>query len=232
MITLRRSEERVRAVNGGQESWRSFNADSPIDPSHDGFRTLKCLREEDLAPGAGFEFRSPRSVEVLTYVWQGTIAFENSLGKDVVLETGECYRSAATTGASIQGTNPSKIEPARIFQCFLTPDRKFLRTPAEKRRFLLAERRGILRLMVSRDGRDSSLRVRQDADVYSSILDPGQHLIHELPPGRCAWLHVVKGRVQLIDRMLEAGDGASIVEEPAVSLTAREQSEILLFDLF
>lgn len=226
MIILRKSRDRVRTVHGGQETWRSFNEDN-----QDGFLSLEGLREEELAPGAEFEFRTPRDVEILTYVWQGALVLEGLPGRTVLLETGECHRSAAKTGMLHHGRNGSTFSPARVFQCFITPDRRVLQTPAETRRFPLAERRGVLRLLVSRSGRDSSLRLRQDAGVYSSILDPGHHLVHELAAGRGAWLHVVKGRIQLVDQMLETGDGASVTAEPAVSLTAREPSEILLFDL-
>jgi redox-sensitive bicupin YhaK (pirin superfamily) len=231
MITLQRSAERFRTTSGGRETWKSFNTDSAFDPGRNGFRTLECFREESLAPGAVFESRAPRNLEVLTYVWRGTLLLESPGGAGVSLETGECHRSAARTGALLRGTNGSKTDATRLFQGFLTPDRGILQTPAEKRFFPLAERRGMLRLLVSRTGRDASLRMRQDAGMYSSVLDRGQHLIHEMVTGRGAWLHVVSGRIQLIDQLLEAGDGASLVEEPAVSLTAREPAEILLFDL-
>lgn len=231
MITVRRAKQRIRTIHGGQETLRSFDAQNPFDPVHDGFRSLECLREEWLAPGVRFEVRAPRSLEVLTYVWKGALILEDPLGMKMSLEMGDCHRVTLKDGALCRGWNDSKIETTRVFQGFLTPDRGLLRSPGEKKRFSLSERRGVLRLLFSRDGRDSSLRLRQDAGVYSSILDPGHHLVHELPSGRGAWLHVVNGRLQLADQVLEAGDGASFVEEPAVSMTAREASEILLFDL-
>jgi redox-sensitive bicupin YhaK (pirin superfamily) len=224
MITVRKARERVRTINGGQETICSF-------PGDDGFRSLEGFREEWLAPGVEFELRASRSVEVLTYVWKGALLLEEPSGQKVALEMGECHRATVRNGALQRGLNGSKIETARIFQAFVTPDRNVLRTPGEKQRFSFSERRGVLRLLFSRDGRNSSLRLRQDAAVYSSLLDPGHHLIHELSPGRAAWLHLVKGRLQVVDQTLDAGDGASFVEEPAVSLTAREPSEILLFDL-
>jgi hypothetical protein len=224
VITVRRSGARVRTVRNGQQTLSSFD-----DP--EGFRSLEGLREEELAPGAEFRFLAARNVEILTYVWRGGVVLENAGGSDVVLETGECHRSAVRAGAQQSGTNGSRVDPARLFLCVIAPDRNLLQAPAEKRRLSLAERRGVLRLLGSRTGRDSSLRLRQDACIYSSLLDRGQHLIHELAPGRGAWLHVVSGRVQLVDQQLETGDGASIVDEPAVSLTARESAEVLLFDV-
>lgn len=231
MITVRRSKERIRTTNGGQETWCSFNESSPFDPTRDGFRTLESLREEWLAPGAAFEFRAPRNLEILTYVRRGAVTLLDPADRQLALEMGECHRSAVKNGVLQRGVNGSRTEPARIFQGFLTPDRALLQSPGEKRRFSLAERRGILRLLFSRDGRHASLRLRQDAGVYSSILEPGQHLVHELVPGRGAWLHVVEGRLQVVDQLLEAGDAAGFVEEAGVSMTAKEPSEILLFDL-
>jgi len=231
MITLRRAKDRIRTIAGGQETWRSFSAENPSDAGHDGFRSLECFREESLAPGGRFEFLASRPLEILTYVWNGSLILEDPDGRKIALETGECHRATARNGSLHRGWNGSRSDAARVFRCFMTPDRSILQTRGEKQRFSLAERRGVLKLLFSRDGRDSSLRLRQDAGVYSSILDPGHHLVHELPSGRGAWLHVVKGRIQLVDQVLESGDGASIVEELAVSLTAREPSEILLFDL-
>ena len=231
MINLRKAQERIRTISGGQETWCSFNESNPFDPTRDGFRTLECLREEWLSPGAEFEYRAARNVEILTYVWSGALILEDPAGRKIALETGECHRATARNGSLHRGWNGSRVDTARVFRGFMTPDRSLVQTPGEKQRFSLAERRGVLRLLFSRDGRDASLRLRQDAGVYSSILDPGRRLVHELPSGRGAWLHLVKGRIQLVDQILEAGDGASFVEEAAVSLTARESSEILLFDL-
>lgn len=230
MITLKKSGERIRTFLRGQETWRSFH-ENATDPAHGGFRTLECLREEALAPGVGFEFQAPRDLEIVTYVRAGLLILDDPDGRTVALESGECHRMAARTGTVLQGVNGSLSETARVFQWAITPNRNLVQSPPEKKRFPMAERRGLLRLLLSPHGRDSSLRVRQAVGVYSSILEPGHHLIHELTAGRGAWLHVVEGRIQLVDQMLETGDGASIVEEPAVSMTARAPSEILLFDL-
>jgi redox-sensitive bicupin YhaK (pirin superfamily) len=127
--------------------------------------------------------------------------------------------------------NGSATDPARTLQCCFTPDRNSVKTRPEKRHFPIAERRGILRLVFSPDGRNGSLRLRQNARGYSSVLDPGHHVVHELMEGRAAWLQVLSGRIQLIDQILVAGDAASFVDESAVSMTARESSEILLVEL-
>jgi redox-sensitive bicupin YhaK (pirin superfamily) len=231
MITIRTSEARRHVRNTGQDTWKSFDPENPADPMQSGFRTLEAFNEEGLAPGASFLLKPGRDLEILTYVSSGSLIQEDSSGLTSVLETGECGRSSAPQGTSHRTINGSLTDQAHAFQCCITPDRTESKLRAEKRRFSLAERKGILRLIGSSDGRNASLQVRQDVRMFSSILDPGQHLIHELTSKRSAWLHVVKGRILLVDQHLRAGDGASLVDEPAVSLTAEEPSEILLFDL-
>lgn len=218
-------------MNGGQQTWFSFDVGNPSDPLRGGFRSLVLLSEEDLAPGAGCSFQAADDVEIFTYALKGALIQEDSDGANQVLEAGECSRTSARAGSIHRTVNGSRSDDARAIQCCFTPDRASLKTQPDKKRFPMAERRGVLRLILSPDGRQASLRLRQDARMYSSLLDPGHHLIHELGPGRAAWLQVISGRVQLIDHLLHPGDGVSVSDEPAVSLTAREASEILLFDL-
>ncbi len=209
----------------------TFDAESPADPLRLGFRSLETLNEERLAPGMGFLLHPQKDMEVLTYVLEGTLSEEDPSGGRRALETGECRRSSARSGTRHRAVNRSLTDSAHAFQSCIKPNRKDPRSRVEQKRFPLAGRRGILRLMASSDGKDESLRMDQDIRIYSSLLDPGHHLVHELVPGRAAWLHVVKGRIRLVDHELRAGDGASLVDEAAVSWTAQEPSEILLFDL-
>jgi redox-sensitive bicupin YhaK (pirin superfamily) len=231
MITLRRSEERRHLRQEGQETWRTFDGDSPSDPFRRGFRALESLNEERLAPGVGFLLQPQKDLEVLTYVQEGALIEEERSGKNRALELGECRHFSARSGTRHLAVNRSRTEYARAFQSCTTLGPKDSRCRDEQKRFPFAGRRGMLRIMASPDGKQESLRMRQDVRIYSSLLDPGHHLIHELAPSRAAWLHVVQGRIQLVDHILRAGDGASLVDEPAVSWTAQEASEILLFDL-
>ena len=231
MILLRKSRARSHSISGGKETWESFPADLSPTAGPGGFRSLQCFREEGLTPGAGFEIRIPRDLEIVTYVPEGSVTLEDPGGRTVLLEGGECRRSAARKGSLHRAVNGSLTNPVRVFQCLMTPDLTKPQTAPDQKRFPIAERKGILRLLASPNGQDASLQLRQDAGLYSSILDPGHHLIHELAPRRAAWLHVVRGRIQLEDQILEWGDGASLIDEAAVSLTAREGSEILLFDM-
>jgi quercetin 2,3-dioxygenase len=225
MITSRKSADRVPLIDHGRRGWTSFDGPEP------GFRSLHSLREEELAPGAAFPIDTSRELEILTYVRDGALILLDSAGRTISLEAGECHRTVSCVGEPQKATNASLTETARVFQVRFLPDHSLLRTPPEKRRFSKAQREGILRLLGSRGGRNGSLRLRQDVDVYSSLLDPGRHVVHELAAGRGAWLHVVDGLIQTGDQYLESGDGMAVVDEPAFSLIARRPSEILLFDV-
>jgi quercetin 2,3-dioxygenase len=231
MITLMRSGQRRYSRVDSGELRETFDREGPRDSFRDGFRTLESLSERLLAPGTQSAIRSDASVEILTFVWHGDVAQEDSTGARQELGPGEWGRTSAPSGSIVRTVNVSPTDPARTLQCCFTPDRGSLKTRPEKRHFPIAERRGALRLVFSPDGRNGSLRLRQNARGFSSVLDPGHHIVHELTERRAAWLQVLSGRIQLIDDVLGTGDGASFVDESAVSLTAREASEILLVEV-
>jgi len=231
MITLRRAEERHHDQRRKREVWLTFHPSDRADPLADGFGTLEILDEICLSPGGGVPRRPPRDAEIVTYIREGALACEDSTGRSGVVHAGEFQRM--TTGRSIRHreTNASRTHWARIFQIWLRPSEAELESGHEQKRFSAAERRGVLRVIASPDARRGSLRIHQDALMYSALLDPGQHVVHELSPGRRAWLHLVQGEVTLGDVVLTTGDGAAVRAERAVSFTAQEETEILLLDL-
>ena len=162
---------------------------------------------------------------------KGELAQEDSTGHSGVIRAGEFQRM--TTGCSVSHSerNASQADLAHVFRMYLHPSESELDCTREQKLFSVAERRGVLRIVVSPDGRKGSLCVHQDAQIYSAMFDPGQHLVHELPLGRIAWLHVVSGEATIGDLVLSTGDGVGVTDEPAVSLTAQEETEILLIDL-
>jgi redox-sensitive bicupin YhaK (pirin superfamily) len=164
-------------------------------------------------------------------VREGALAYEDSKGRSVVVCAGEFQRMTPGRGIRSHETNASRTDWTHVFQIGLSSSRSGFEPGHEQKRFSAAERRGVLCVVASPDARVGSLRVHQDARIYSSLLDAGQHLVHELSPGRSAWLHVVHGEVTLGDTILTAGDGAGIKGERAVSITAQEESEIMLIDL-
>jgi redox-sensitive bicupin YhaK (pirin superfamily) len=230
MITLRRANERHHDRRRKQEVWHTFRPDR-ADALAGGFGTLEILDEDRLPPGAVVPRHRDRDAEIVTYVREGALAHEDSTGRSGVIHAGEFQRMTAGRGIRHSESNASRTDWAHVFQIWLRPSEAGREPGHEQKRFSAAERRGALCVIASPDARRGSLRVHQDALVYSAMLDPGQHVVHELSHGRSAWLHLVQGEVTLGDSVLTTGDGAGVTAEPAVSLTAREAAEILLVDL-
>jgi quercetin 2,3-dioxygenase len=230
MITLRRAKDRRHERRRKQESWLTFDPRDGPDPLDLAFGCLEILGEHWLPPGASVAH--PRQdAEIVTYVREGALAYANSMGRSGVIHTGEFQHMTARREIRHRETNVSRSDWAHVFQIWLRPSEAGLAPGQEQKRFSAAERRGVLRVVASSDGRRASLRIRQDAVLCSAILDPGQHVVHELAPGRSAWLHVVKGEVTLGEVVVGTGDGAGLSGERAVSLTARIDTELLLIDL-
>jgi quercetin 2,3-dioxygenase len=230
MIILRRNNQRQYDRRRRQEGWRTFTPRSPADPLAGGFCTLELLNEDRLRPGARVE-HSQRDGEVITYVREGALAYQDSLGHAGLIQAGEFHHMTVARGIGHSETNPSRTDAAHVFQIWLSPS-ELARAPGpEQKRFSAAERRGTLCVVASPNRRRGSLLVHQDVLMYSAMLDPGQHVVLELAPGRSAWLHLVRGQATVAEVSLITGDSAGITAERAVSLTAREPTEILLLDL-
>ena len=231
MITLRRSGERHHDRGRHREAWLTFYPQDRSDPLAGGFGALEILDEVRLSPGAGVPPHPNHNAEVVTYVREGALAYEDSMGHSGVVHAGEFQRTTTGRGIRQHETNASRTDRAHIFQIWLRPSEAELEPNREQRRFSTAQRRGVLCVVASLDARRESLRIHQDVLVYSALLDPGQHIMHPLAVGRSAWIHLAQGEVALGDDVLTAGDGAGVKAERVVSLTAREETEILLVDL-
>ena len=231
MIRLRPAEERGRANFGWLDSRHSFSFGGYHDPAHMGFRSLRVINEDRVAPGGGFEPHSHRDMEIISYVLEGELEHKDSLGNGAVIRPGEVQRMSAGTGITHSEYNPSKQEPVHFLQIWILPDRRGIAPGYEQRAYPAEERRGRLRLVASRDGREGSVRLHQDAAVYSSLLAEGEKVEHRLSAGRHAWLQVVRGGVTANGERLRAGDGAGLSEEARVSILGQEPAELLLFDL-
>lgn len=231
MITLRRTLERQHHRGRRQEDWLTFDSQNRADPLASGLGALELLNEIRIAPGTSVPRNTRHDVEVLTYVHQGVLSYQDSASQSGVLQAGEFHR--VTAGRSLrQGKmNASRSDWVHFYQLWLHPTQAELESEHVQRRFSAADRRGRLCVVASPDARRGSLRIHEDALICSALLDPGQHVVRELAPGRAAWVHVVHGVVALGYTVLCAGDGAGITDERAVSLTAREPSEVLLVDL-
>jgi redox-sensitive bicupin YhaK (pirin superfamily) len=231
MIKLQRSMDRRHIRTGSQETWMSFDQGNDAAPFHRGFRALDLLNEVKMFPGTEQKMEPDLDLESVTYVREGSLVVRHRPRKDEVLGPGFCQRANSHRLMIAGDSVESALQGAHIFVSSMKSHQVGEDSSYERKHYPYSDRRGHLRLIASPDGSGSSLRLRDDVRIYSSVLDPGHHVVHELSPGRGGWLHVVAGKILLVDQTLMAGDGASLDNELAVSFTAQEASEILLFDL-
>ena len=231
MIQVRRSEDRGHAQHGWLDSHHTFSFADYYDPGEMGFRALRVINEDRVAPGEGFPTHSHRDMEILSYVLEGGLEHKDSLGTGSVIRPGDVQRMSAGTGVAHSEFNASKKEPVHFLQIWILPERKSLKPGYEQKHFSEESRLGQLRLIASPGGEEGSVSIHQDVRLYSALLGKGQTVTHALTPGRHAWVQVARGAVRLGEQTLKAGDGAAISEEKAITLTADAPSEVLLFDL-
>ena len=231
MIDMRRSQERGHANHGWLDTHYTFSFADYYDPRFMGFRSLRVINDDRVAPGRGFPTHGHRDMEIVTYVLEGALQHRDSLGNGSVIRPGEVQRMSAGTGVSHSEFNPSRGEPLRLLQIWILPERDGLAPEYEQKMFTDAEKRGRLRLVASPDGRDGSVTIHQDAEILASVLGAGDRVTHDLKPGRHAWVQVATGKIQLNGKTLDEGDGAAISSERRVELAGVEEAEILLFDL-
>ena len=231
MITLRRKKERRHIQHDNQDSWLTFFPQNQPAPLAEGFGFLAVFNEMRLPPDACTASNPRDEAEIITYVYSGALTQEDSSGRSCVIQAGEFQHM--TTGHSIRQKekNVSRTDWAHIFRIALRPPKEGLDCAPKQKRFTAAQRRNMHCAIASQDGRMGSLRIHQDALIFSSILDTGHHFFHELLPGRSAWLHIVNGEAKLNNIILTQGDGVGVTTEPLVSLTVQEKTEILLVDL-
>jgi quercetin 2,3-dioxygenase len=231
MIRVRKASQRGHFDHGWLDTYHTFSFSRYYDPRHMGFRALRVINEDRVAPGRGFGMHPHEDMEIVTYVLDGALEHRDSLGTGSTIRPGELQRMTAGTGITHSEFNPSATEPVHLYQIWLLPEREGLEPSYEQKAFPEAERRNRLRLVASPDGHDGSLAIRQDARLYLATLDEGRGISHDLAPGRHVWLQVLRGAVTLNGNPLEAGDGAAIGDEPGLTIRAGGLSEVLLFDL-
>ena len=238
MITVIKSEDRHFVDDKDQKTWKTFDVENKPGPFQIGFGVLEILNEEILSPGGGFIFHSSKDMVVVTYVREGVIIYKAPSEDAINFSINEFALNDAVKDTSQYAFNTSEYEEAHVFQCGFdleecadacekdSPSPKIV-----KKLFTHAERSGVLRLIASSDGRETSLAIQQNVQIFSTFASNGNHIIHELKPGRNAWLHVVKGEILHNDLRLKTGDGAGLTGERSLSFTAKCPTEILIFDL-
>ena len=230
-MIIRRSDERGLADHGWLRSRHTFSFADYHDPAHMGFRTLRVINQDVVQPGRGFGTHAHRDMEIISYVLEGELAHRDSMGNEGVIRAGDVQRMTAGTGVAHSEFNHSPREPVHFLQIWITPERRGLEPGYEQRSFSPGERRGALRLVASRDGREGSVTVHQDVELRAALLEADQEVRHELAPGRGAWIQLVRGSVQLDGERLGPGDGAAVEQPGVLRFTAAEPAELLLFDL-
>jgi hypothetical protein len=231
MIVVRKGKDRGRFDFGWLDTRHTFSFADYHDPDHMGFRQLRVINEDRVTPGSGFPTHSHRDMEILSYVLEGALEHQDSMGHRETLRPGEVQRMTAGRGVTHSEYNPSRTEPLHFLQIWILPDRGGLEPGYEQKAFPAEERQGRLRLVASPDGRDGSLKIHQDVGVHATLLDPGQEAVYRLAPGRHAWIQVARGALEASGQRLEAGDGAAVSGEDGVRLKGDSTAEALLFDL-
>lgn len=231
MIKIRPANERGGGDHGWLNTRHTFSFSDYYDSRHMGFRALRVINEDRVAPGRGFGTHSHRDMEILSYVISGGLGHRDSTGNAEVLRPHEWQRMSAGTGVRHSEMNASRTEPVHFYQIWILPEAENLRPGYEQKLFAPEEKTGRLRLIASRGAEDGSLKIHQDAAVYNAILSGGEAVEHRLEAGRHAWLQVVKGSVELNEMKLDTGDGAAVSEERLLTIRAASDGEVILFDL-
>ena len=231
MIRVRKAGERGHFDHGWLDTYHTFSFGDYYDPAHLGFRSLRVINDDRVHPGQGFGMHGHRDMEIVTYVLDGALQHQDSLGNGSILRAGELQRMTAGTGVRHSEFNPSDQEAVHLYQIWLLPERKGLKPSYEELGVGEEEKQGRFRLVASPDGAAGSLTIHQDARLYLASLLPGEGVAHEIERGRAAWLQVLRGSVNVLGNDLAAGDGVAVTDENAISVQAAVPSEVLLFDL-
>ena len=232
MIKIRRAGERGGGNYGWLDTKYTFSFNDYYDPKFMGFRALRVINEDYVAPDQGFGTHGHADMEIITYVIEGALAHKDSTGGEEVLRPHEVQRMTAGTGIRHSEFNPSKTEKVHLYQIWILPEENGLEPGYEQTYFAPEEKKGKLRLVASRAASEGSVKINQDVALYSSILAAGETVSQPLAENRYAWIQVVKGALEINGSRLNASDGAAVSDETLLEITALEdETEFLLFDL-
>ena len=231
MITIRKANERGHFNHGWLNTYHTFSFDQYYDPRYMGFRVLRVINEDFVASGRGFPMHAHRDMEIITYILEGALQHEDSMGNGSVIRPGDVQRMTAGTGVRHSEKNPSPSEAVHLLQIWILPHTVGLDPSYEQKAFNTDERHNQLRLIASEDGRDGSVLMHQDVSLYASIIDEGTGVTYSTAETRYGWLQVARGAVDVNGERAEQGDGAVIVAESQIEIAAQQPAEILLFDL-
>lgn len=229
-MKIRRAKERGHAEHGWLDTYHTFSFADYYDPQWMGFRSLRVINDDLVMPGRGFGTHPHRDMEIITYILSGSLQHKDSMGNGRVIRTGEVQYMAAGSGVQHSEFNPSKDEAVHLLQIWIQPERKGLQPRYAEKSFKDAPT-GKLHLVTSKTGRDGSIAINQDADLWLARLNPSDTVTHNVSAGRHTWLHVAEGELSVNGTTLSAGDAAAVEEQGALALKATKPSQVLLFDL-
>ncbi len=231
MIALRRSHERGHADHGWLNAHHTFSFADYHDPAHMGFSVLRVINDDVIAPAAGFGRHPHRDMEIVTYILEGALRHEDSMGNGSVIEAGDAQYMSAGTGVLHSEFNASGTAPVRLLQIWILPAQRRVEPRYAQKSFPMEGKRGRWQVIASPDGREDSLAIRQDAAILATVLQTGESLEFRPQAGRCCYLQLARGSMKLNDILLEAGDGAAVSGDERLVLTGQGEGELLLFDL-
>jgi quercetin 2,3-dioxygenase len=231
MITIRKAKERGHFNHGWLNTYHTFSFDQYYDPRYMSFRTLRVINEDFVSPGRGFPKHGHRDMEIITYILEGALKHEDSMGNGSVIRPGDVQRMTAGTGVRHSEQNASADEVVHLLQIWILPHTVGLDPSYEQKAFSKDELQNRFHLIASSDGRDGSVTVHQDIGLLATKVDQGERAHYSISPTRYGWLQVARGAIQLNGEEAEQGDGLVIVGESNLELMATEPAEVLLFDL-
>ena len=230
MTELRRAGERGHANHGWLDSFHSFSFADYYDPRHMGYGPLRVINEDRVQPGSGFGTHGHRDMEIVSYVLQGALAHEDSMGNGSTIVPGDVQRMSAGTGVRHSEFNHDKSGVTHFLQIWIEPKITGLKPSYEQKHFSAAEKRGRLRLIASADGRDGSVTIHQDASLYAGLFDGAEGARMPIAAGRKAYVHVARGTVSVNGQALQAGDALK-TDASSVEISGGRGAEVLVFDL-
>ncbi|MEQ8466008.1 pirin family protein [Coleofasciculus sp. E1-EBD-02] len=231
MIKLRKSQDRGHANYGWLDTYHTFSFANYYDANAMGFRSLRVINQDRVSPGAGFGTHGHRDMEIITYVLDGALEHKDNMGNGSVIYPGDVQRMSAGTGIRHSEFNHSKTDSVHFLQIWILPDKNGHNPSYEQHNFGIAKNPGQFHLIASGDGRENSLTIHQDVNVYAAVLTKRDRITHSFAPQRYGWLQVARGTVTVNGLALESGDGAALNEETDVAIAATTDAEILLFDI-
>jgi len=231
MIAVRKAEDRGHANHGWLDTYHTFSFADYYDPAHMGFGSLRVINEDRVQPGRGFATHGHRDMEIVTYVLEGALAHKDSMGNGSTIRPGDVQRMSAGTGVTHSEFNASDRDPVHLLQIWIEPAQRGIQPGYEQKRFEPDEKRGRLRLIASRDGREGSVTIHQDASVYAALIRGEERVVHAIPAGRRAYVHVARGRLTVNGQPLGAGDALGATGIREIVMERGEDADVLVFDL-